>query len=388
MSSVHGNICDFHKYLAIHNIQIESGHLLVPQRYSKYKDRLFLFYLRFLDLFDFRSNLFRKNLFLRAIKWILDPLFFLLGLSDYLNPIRNVHLTENFIFHSPFLPFPDFIKKSKVKKVITVYDLIAVLYPEYFEGNKDKVVWKIIRNIDSETSIVTISEHSKKDIVRYIPYFDQSKIAVIPLAAEDIFYEIKVIEQIDEIISQFGLKSKKYLLTVSTLEPRKNLKSSLRAFLRLAEDGLDPEIKFVVLGGNGWGAGLADLEAEFPNIYQSRVLFLGFIPDEKMAYIYSGALFFVYLSLYEGFGLPPLEAMKCGIPVLVSNTSSLPEVIGIAGISVNPMDELEIIKNMKNLIENQNLRSKLSGLSKQQAALFSWEKSADKLKKVYQNISK
>ncbi|TGM51343.1 glycosyltransferase, partial [Leptospira vanthielii] len=108
----------------------------------------------------------------------------------------------------------------------------------------------------------------------------------------------------------------------------------------------------------------------------------------KMAYIYSGALFFVYLSLYEGFGLPPLEAMKCGIPVLVSNTSSLPEVIGIAGILVNPTDELEIIKKMKNLIENQNLRSKLSGLSKQQAALFSWEKSADKLKRVYQNISK
>ncbi|WP_232227636.1 glycosyltransferase family 4 protein [Leptospira wolbachii] len=309
-------------------------------------------------------------------------------MGNYINPIRNVYLTNDFIFHSPFLPFPDFIKETKVKKVITIYDLIAVLYPEFFEGNQDKVVWKIIRNIDSETSIVTISEHSKNDIVGYIPFFDQTKISVIPLAAEEIFYEIKGNELIDEIISQFGLETKKYILTVSTLEPRKNLKSSLRAFLRLAESGLDADIKFVVLGGKGWGAGLVDLEAEFPNVYQNRVLFLGFIPDEKMAYIYSGALFFVYLSLYEGFGLPPLEAMKCGIPVLVSNTSSLPEVIGNAGISVNPKVELEIIKGMKSLIEDPNLRIKLSELSTQQAALFSWDKSAYKLKKVYRNISK
>ncbi|EOQ98223.1 glycosyltransferase, group 1 family protein [Leptospira wolbachii serovar Codice str. CDC] len=388
LSSVHGNICDFYKYLEIHNIQIDSGHLLVPQSYSKWRDRLFLFYLWILDFFDFKSNLFYRNLLLGAIKLVIDPLFVLLGLGNYINPIRNVYLTNDFIFHSPFLPFPDFIKETKVKKVITIYDLIAVLYPEFFEGNQDKVVWKIIRNIDSETSIVTISEHSKNDIVGYIPFFDQTKISVIPLAAEEIFYEIKGNELIDEIISQFGLETKKYILTVSTLEPRKNLKSSLRAFLRLAESGLDADIKFVVLGGKGWGAGLVDLEAEFPNVYQNRVLFLGFIPDEKMAYIYSGALFFVYLSLYEGFGLPPLEAMKCGIPVLVSNTSSLPEVIGNAGISVNPKVELEIIKGMKSLIEDPNLRIKLSELSTQQAALFSWDKSAYKLKKVYRNISK
>ncbi|MCW7493191.1 glycosyltransferase family 4 protein [Leptospira sp. 2 VSF19] len=388
LSSVQGNICSFYEYLENHNIRIQSDRLLVPRKYSKSKDKVFLLYLWVLNLVDFKRKVLYKFFIPKIIQSILDPLLMILGMREYLYPIRSEFLNEEFIFHSPYLPFPAFIKNSKIRKVIFIHDLIPILYPEFFVSNRDNVVWKIIRDLDSETNIITNSEFSKLDIIKSIPNINKDRINVVLLGCDKVFHEVESDFELDKEILKYGLKNKKYILTVSTLEPRKNLKSSIRAFVRLVEEGLDPEIKFVILGGRGWGVEFGTLESEYPDVFKNRIIFLGFISDEEMALIYSGALFFVYLSLYEGFGLPPLEAMKSGLPVIVSNTSSLPEVVGEAGVLVDPRDEDEIFLRMKDLVTSRGLRRKLSLKSRKQASLFSWEKSVLQLKKIYQNILK
>lgn len=141
----------------------------------------------------------------------------------------------------------------------------------------------------------------------------------------------------------------------------------------------------VLLGGKGWGDNLEEISREYPGIFQERIVFLGFVPDEQLASIYSGAKFFVYLSFYEGFGLPPLEAMQCGLPVLVSNVSSLPEVVGDSGLYANPYDLSAIVTGMEKMINDTGLRQSLSLLAMDRAKNFSWEQTARLTKKAYLN---
>lgn len=386
LSSVNGHVTDFFEYLSISNIDLGKDRFLVPKNYSLAKDRLFVLYNWLSDKLEILYFITGFGNLGKVIQAIVDFFFQLIGLKTYINPIQGFYLTNEFIFHSPYLPFPKYIRESKVKKVISIYDIISIKYPEYFTGNKDRVVLRNIRNLDCETSIITISENSKNDIANEVSQFDSNRIFVIPLAAENFFFRTEE-KNTKDIFRKYGLRYGEYILTVGTLEPRKNLKASLRSFLELSRRGINPKLKYAILGGKGWGDNLEDVELEFQDCFKERILFLGFVSDEDLSAIYSGALFFVYLSFYEGFGLPPLEAMKCGLPVLVSDTSSIPEVVGEAGILVDPINQTKIQNNMLNLIENSSLRDALSIKSLKQASLFSWEDSVFKLKSVYKIIS-
>jgi len=173
----------------------------------------------------------------------------------------------------------------------------------------------------------------------------------------------------------------KMILNVGTLEPRKNVVTLLRAFKELRGKGFD-DYKLVIVGDKGWLYSQIFKEVEHSDLKQD-ILFLGVVMDEELPLLYNCADIFVYPSLYEGFGLPPLEAMACGIPVITSNISSLPEVIGDAGIMVDPTDVTSLCENMYNLLKDRELWYHMSNRGLERSKLFSWDNTAKKILDIY-----
>lgn len=171
---------------------------------------------------------------------------------------------------------------------------------------------------------------------------------------------------------------------LSTLEPRKNNQRLIKCYYQLLLEKSLEDIYLVLVGSKGW---LYDEIFETVNSYpelKNKVIFTGYVDDEDLSSIYSGATLFVYPSLYEGFGLPPLEAMQCGVPVITSNTSSLPEVVGDAGIMINPKDEDALCQAILNLLNNSDLQKELSEKGLERAKIFNWEKCARETVEIYQ----
>lgn len=279
------------------------------------------------------------------------------------------------VYHATFFPLPEVVKTAaSLKKVITIYDLIPILHPEWFR-NDDQVVRKTLASIPPDAYVTTISQATKDDFCTYTG-FDPARVEPILLAASPtLFYpEMDVLRQ-QAVRQQVGIGSRPYLLSVATLEPRKNIEQLIRCFARLVESRELPEdISLVLVGAKGW---LSDgIMAELSHCEQarSRLLITGFVPDQDLAALYSGALAFVYPSLYEGFGLPPLEAMQCGLPVITSNNSSLPEVVGDAALLVDPMDADALCEAILTVVNQSDVRAELSARALARAQLFSWDK--------------
>ncbi|MBA2413477.1 MAG: glycosyltransferase family 4 protein [Burkholderiaceae bacterium] len=178
-----------------------------------------------------------------------------------------------------------------------------------------------------------------------------------------------------------GLQHRSYFLVVGTLEPRKNVETAVRAHASLPE-AVRRQVPLVLVGMRGWLTSRLESELKAP-VERAEVRPLGFVTDDELADLYSAATALVYPSLYEGFGLPPLEAMACGTPVIVSNVSSLPEVGGSAAVMHDPMDTDALKAAMKRLIEDKQFWLKKAAASLKQAALFSWEKCAAETIAVY-----
>ena len=168
---------------------------------------------------------------------------------------------------------------------------------------------------------------------------------------------------------------------VGTLEPRKNVVALIRAFKKLKRKGCQ-DYKLVIAGEKGWLYKQIFNEVEHAGL-KNEILFLDVVRDEDLPMLYNCADIFVYPSLYEGFGLPPLEAMACGIPVITSNTSSLPEVVGDAGIMVDPADVNSLCKSMYILLNDKELWNRMSIMGRKRSKLFSWENTAKKMLEIY-----
>jgi glycosyltransferase involved in cell wall biosynthesis len=287
----------------------------------------------------------------------------------------NVKRFAGDIFHSPFLPLPSGIR-SKFS-FITVYDLIPILRPQYFQFQENHLLSRVVKCIDESTWVFCISEATKNDLLNYNPGVDPRKVAVIPLGASDLFHPCSDEQILQSVREKYRIPEQPYFLSLSTLEPRKNIDSTIRAFVALVRQERLQNINLVLVGAKGW-----DFDKIFDEIsgcvdLRERIIVTGYVDDDDLAAIYSGATAFIYPSFYEGFGLPPLEAMQCGIPVITSNTSSLPEVVGDAGIQVDPADNEALSQAMLELLKNDPLRRQLSERSRERARLFSWEACAD-----------
>lgn len=282
------------------------------------------------------------------------------------------------IFHVPGFAGPRV--KGKTKKITTICDLIGVLYPENL-NIVSRFYWQkwlpyCVKNSDA---MIAISEHTKKDIMKLLGV-PAEKIHVILLAADRKFRPIEDGKIPGFIRGKYGLPDE-FFLTAGTIEPRKNIVGLVEAFSAYIS-GSGSGISLVIAGKKDWGYEKVREKVDELGI-ADKVIFTGYVPDEDLPVIYNLAKFFVYPSFYEGFGLPVLEAMSCGRPVICSNNSSLPEVAGDAAILIDPSD----IKDMKLAIQKMNadepLRKDLAEKSLRQAGRFSWEKTAAQTLDVY-----
>jgi glycosyltransferase involved in cell wall biosynthesis len=306
-----------------------------------------------------------------------------------LTPIKNKALSQpaviDFdtlqqaqIYHSPFHNFPPRVTKTHhLKKFLTVYDLIPILYPKFFDFNESSVVEAALSNLDSESWVFCISHATKDDLCNHSKTVDPSKVIVTHLAASEYFYPCTNQQKLREVRKKHGISDAHYLLSLSTLEPRKNIDHTIRCFLQLIQQEKLNDLNLVLVGAKGWNYEKIFAEISDSSHLKERIIVTGYVADEDLAPLYSGALAFVYPSFYEGFGLPPLEAMQCGVPVVTSNTSSLPEVVGDAGIMLNPTDLDGLCQSLLDIYNKADLRKSMVERSLTQAKKFSWKQCID-----------
>lgn len=288
-------------------------------------------------------------------------------------------LQQTQIYHSPFYNFsPQVAKARHLKKFLTVYDLIPILYPKFFDFNENSVVKTAISNLDPESWVFCISHATKNDLCNYSKTVDPSKVIVTHLAASEDFYPCTDQRQLQKVRQKHDIPDVPYLLSLSTLEPRKNIDHTIRCFSQLIQQEKLNDLNLVLVGTKGWNYEKIFAEISGNSHLKERIIVTGYVADEDLAPLYSGAIAFVYPSFYEGFGLPPLEAMQCGVPVITSNTSSLPEVVGAAGIMLNPTDIDGLCQSLLNIYNKAELRELMIERSLAQAKKFSWKQCIDK----------
>jgi len=294
-----------------------------------------------------------------------------------------------------------FIFNFSSSKVLTIHDLSPILFPETYGKIhvflQKYILPKTLKNVDK---VIAVSENTKKDIVKYLGFPEESIEVVYngvderfkPLSHDLCSYDLKrdafartaMQNSLSHDLCSYDFSP--YILFVGTLEPRKNVTTLLKAFYILKKRK-EVMHKLVIAGGKGWKNKEVYETMRRLNLSNS-VKFLGYVPDEELPKLYSGADLFVYPSLYEGFGLPPLEAMACGCPVITSNVSSLPEVVGDAGIMVNPLDINGLADAVYKVLNDEGLREEMVKKGLKRVRMFGWEECARKTLRVYEEVRK
>lgn len=289
------------------------------------------------------------------------------------------------VFHCPHLALPPKDLTGDLPRVVTVYDLIPVTRPDFVSPQQTSVLQKLLDGIDVERDwVISISEFTKMEFCEQTGMAPK-RVVVVPLAADNSFHPVADPQVISATRARYHIPDGQYLLCLAAPQPRKNLTQLIRSFFRLLDEQQLPDTYLVLAGSQeqGWMydeiLNVAASSAE----HQSRLIFTGYVADEDLPALYSGALAFVFPSLYEGFGLPVLEAMACGTPVITSNTTSLPEVAGDAALSVDPMNVDDIGTAMSNVISDSSLRGELRRKGLMRATEFSWQRNAELTAKVY-----
>jgi glycosyltransferase involved in cell wall biosynthesis len=285
------------------------------------------------------------------------------------------------LFHEPHYVLPT---ATRCRSVVTIHDCIHLMFPQYLPGSLAHIyarasMWTAVRKSDR---ILTVSEASKRDILRF---FDvpPEKVEVIYNAIDERFLAAPDTERMDLIRQRYQLDHP-FLLYVGNIKPHKNLERLIDAFGRVRAAGLD-ELRLVIIG---------DEISRYPAMRQAvhrhqldkYVRFLGFQPYETLAGFYRLARAFVFPSLYEGFGLPPLEAMACGTPVVTSNVSSLPEIAGGAALLVDPYDTASIAEGITRAVTDEPLRQQLAQRGLARARDFSWAQSVAATHRIYMEV--
>jgi len=284
------------------------------------------------------------------------------------------------ILHQPCFSAPIFYSG---KIVLTIHDLISHYFPQNMPSGSRLYFSKWMPlTYQKAAKIIAISENTKKDIISLLK-IPEDKIVVIHSAVSEEFKPIQDQAKINAVKQKYQTGNS-YILDVGTLEPRKNLPFLVKAFHRaIKEGGIDHNL--VLTGKKGWYyESLFELIKEL-NL-EKRVILPGYVADEDLPALYNGADLFCFPSAYEGFGFPPLEALSCGTPVIAANNSSIPEVVGEAGILLENDQEEVWAENIVKVLKDQNLREKLSTLGLEQAKKFSWVTTAQKTAAVYKEV--
>jgi len=282
------------------------------------------------------------------------------------------------IYHEPnYLPL-----SYEHKLVLTVHDVSFIRYPDAHPVERIRALERFPEAVEKADAIITDSHFTARELMDCLPV-DSAKVVPIHLGVTSEYHprsELAVMP----CLQRYGLDYQGYILVVGTLEPRKNLKLVLDAY-RSMPIKIQKEYPLVVIGMKGWGTGQIDKEMD-TLIHSGHLRLLGYVPTADMPLLYAAAKLFVYPSIYEGFGLPPLEAMASGVPVITSDCASLPEVVGDAGIQVDASDADGLRNAICEVLDNANQAKQMIGKGILQAETFTWEKCAAETIDVYKRV--
>jgi glycosyltransferase involved in cell wall biosynthesis len=283
------------------------------------------------------------------------------------------------IFLSPFgVAPPNWLLDQRLLHAHIIYDLIAINRPDFFSLEAAAEVRNIVDSLDEHTVIFAISEFTKKDLLACRPDLSPRQISVIPLAAGSSFKPCNDVHRKTAVRAKYGVPPQvPFVLSLATLEIRKNLDQVVNAFVLYLEQAESSPMHLVLAGMSGWKLEQLQSALAAAGRWRHRIILTGFVEDDDLSALYSDALCFIYLSRYEGFGLPPLEAMACGTPVVCANNSSLPEVVGEAGLLLDADDIQGVADAIQKIFESEAFRTSLSSAGMERARLFSWERCAE-----------
>lgn len=282
------------------------------------------------------------------------------------------------LFHATDFTLPP--TRSHTRTVLTIHDLAFERFPhETMPGMHGFLTTAVPRSVQRADHVIAVSEATKVDLIDLYGT-PPEKISVVAHGVDPRFRPDHPAEAIAAVRKKYSLPDAPLVLTVGTMQPRKNHRRLVQAFGRIKERAV-----LVIAGGKGWDYEVVEAEAARLG---NRVVFTGFVDDDDLPALYAASAVFAYPALYEGFGLPPLEAMASGVPVLAAKTSSLPEVVGGAGLMVDPIDVGEIAAALDNLLGDAMLRDTLRARGIEHAGQFSWARAAAAMWGIYQKLAK
>jgi glycosyltransferase involved in cell wall biosynthesis len=286
------------------------------------------------------------------------------------------------LLHSPHYVVP---LLCPTRSVVTIHDCIHLLFPQYLPnaGALYYARFMMGRAIRKSAVVLTVSEASRADILRFYPEAAAERVQVVPNAIDPYLLEDPGEEEIERVRERYQIRGR-FVLYAGNIKPHKNLDRLIEAFGLLRRRGHD-DLKLLIIGDevNRYGSFRRSVEAAG---VRQDVRFFGFVPDSTLAVLYRLASLFAFPSLYEGFGLPPLEAMACGTPVVTSRLSSLPEVVGDAAMLVDPYNPEDIALGMARVLEDDALRADLVARGHVRARSFSWERSVKAIHGTYMKV--
>jgi glycosyltransferase involved in cell wall biosynthesis len=292
-------------------------------------------------------------------------------------------------FKADMLHCPDYIIPPSINKniILTIHDLSFYRFPEFnFDWFIKKYQAMVLKNAKRAKIIIADSESTRQDIINFMK-IDSQKVKVIYLAADKKFKVLASGELESQTLEKFNI-SKKFILSVGTIEPRKNFKTLIKAFNVFRDNYKgSKDYELVIAGKTGWKSE-ETFEEYKKSPYKSEIIFTGEVNDEDLVQLYNQASLFVYPSIFEGFGLPPLEAMSCALPVIATNTSSVPEVYPKEEFLLNPFDEEKMAEKINLVLTDNKVRDGLIRFSIGNSKKFSWEKSALQTMEIYRQLYK
>ena len=338
-----------------------------------------------------------KSIPVKIIKIIVHAILLsILKLNDYFSKFKKINESEYDIVHIAseydivHIPLPQNqkqFKKLKIPQVVTIHDLTHITHKKFHTS-------KNIKNANSGFSIIkknpniallSVSDNTTSDIKRFIK--NEQKVFKVSEAANGIRFNLKSNQDdLSNMKDKYGIKAKKYVFTLCTIEPRKNILNTIRAFIAYIDKYNDLDTKMDIAGKFGWGdSNYSEIEKEVSKM-PNKFIFTGFVDDDDLPVLLNGARAMCYVSLYEGFGLPILEAYKCGLPVICGRNSSQVEVAGPNGILVGPLNINEIIVALDKLINDDSYYQNTRTECLKHVEQYSWYKAASETLACYKNI--
>ena len=300
--------------------------------------------------------------------------FFLMFLKNNAFKVHNCNA-----FFSPFYEIPKFFRRQqRIKSYILIHDFIPLIYPQYYP-KAPPFITNAMSCAKDGTFFFFNSQCTMEDAKRLFPSFVKTNAMVTYLAANENFKQIKNPIAFKRIKRKYNIPDgKRYVFSLCTLEPRKNLIRAVKTFIQFLEKNDIKDLVWV-MGGSAWTSFMQQLKKDGVAWDENAVIRAGYVDDEDLPVLYSNAEWFVYTSQYEGFGLPPLEAMQCGCPVITSNNSSLPEVVGDAGIVIDWDSDEQHIEAYERYYFNKNLQEEYRQKGLERAATFSWRNTVNRM---------